>query len=298
LKVAQEFLEYASKYWNKEVVREEIEREEKFPLVDVQTTIAWLKIRNYLNSEQVANILDAGAGFGRYSIPLAKFGYKVTHLDISGDMLELAKEFADKDDIENISFTQGSIIEMDDFDDKSFDLTISFDAPVSYCYPKHKEAIQELCRVTDKYLMLMVSSRSGVLPFMIDFDLDRNYIPPGYIKKIDPFHVTKTILAKGVEEWPPAIKRYLEDTGKDAPLDYSFTVEELTEILEQNNFEIAEIGGPGALARSIKAENLEKIRSDERLFNEFIKFSLDFDFDKHNLGLGAVNLFVIAKRKA
>jgi len=29
------------------------------------------------------SILDAGAGTGRFSLPLAKRGYRVTHLDIS-----------------------------------------------------------------------------------------------------------------------------------------------------------------------------------------------------------------------
>ncbi len=65
----------AIKYWNRESAIEEMIREEKFPLVDIQTTIAWIKIKKYLESYNIKTILDAGAGVGRYSLPLANSGY-------------------------------------------------------------------------------------------------------------------------------------------------------------------------------------------------------------------------------
>lgn len=294
--ITEDMLKYAGKYWGAGMVEEEILREEKFPLVDIQTTIAWLMIKKYVSERNIKTVLDAGAGFGRYSIPMAKFGYQVTHLDISEAMLSLSRQIAIKEDIKNISFVLNDITNLADTKDRHYDFTLCFDAPISYVYPKHFQAIAELCRVTDKLVMFMVSGRSGVLPYMIDFDLSRDYLPKGYKKKLDPFYITKQILEKGVEQWPEDIKAYLEKSNKEAPIDYSFKVDELVNSIQSNGFKILEIGGPGALARSIKPESLEKIRSDERLFNQFIMFALDYDFDKNNLGLGAVNLLVIAER--
>lgn len=288
---------YAKKYWGREVAREEAVREEIFPLVDIQTTIAWAIINKYIKSSGTSSLLDAGAGIGRYSLPLAKFGISVTHLDVSEDMIKAARKVANREDLTNVDFVLGDITDLSAYENNNFDMTISFDAPVSYTYPNQEQAIKELCRVTDEYLILMVSNRNGLIPFMVDFDLSGEYLPPDEDIKIEPFYITKQILKEGVEVWPDRIKEYLNRSGNEAPNDYSFNVSELTAMIEKEGFEILDVGGPGALARSVKPESLEKIRNDERLFNEFIKLSLIYDFDKNNVGLGAVNLLVVAKRK-
>ena len=75
---------------------------------------------------------NAGAGAGRYSIPLAKSGYDVTHLDISKDMIETANTISMKEGVKEIRFIQGDICNMDVFQDREFDMTLCFDAPISY----------------------------------------------------------------------------------------------------------------------------------------------------------------------
>ncbi|PID27331.1 MAG: hypothetical protein CR982_06165 [Candidatus Cloacimonadota bacterium] len=286
----------AIKYWNRDSAREEMIREEKFPLVDIQTTIAWIKINKYLKKGGISTILDAGAGVGRYSLPLAKTGYKVTHLDISKDMNLVAMKTAENEDVKNIDFLISDISRMTYIADKSYDLVISFDSPITYCYPDHYKALSEVLRASKDLVMIMVSSRTGTIPFYIDFDVERGYRDPKDNSPIT-FTATESIINNGVEIWENDIKEYLEREGKDAPKDYSFEIDELTEYIKNSGYEILEIGGLGALARSIKPENLEIIRSDERLFNKFITYSLDFDFNKHNIGMGAVNTMVIAKRK-
>ncbi|MBN1971218.1 MAG: class I SAM-dependent methyltransferase [Candidatus Delongbacteria bacterium] len=285
-----------SRYWNRESANEEMLREEKFPLVDIQTTLTWIKIKKYLDQYNISSILDAGAGVGRYSLPLAKFGYDVTHLDISPYMNRIAEKTAESEEIKNIKIVEGDISDLSMYNDRSYDFVISFDAPISYCYPNQYKALEEILRVCDKIAIIMVSSRSGVLPFYIDFDLAGDYKPAKYPKS-ENFIATKSILENGVEIWPEKIEKFLNDTGKDAPKDYSFTVTELKQFFSNSDFEIVEIGGPGALARSIKSENLDLIRSDDRLFNEFIGFSLNYDFQDETCGMGAVNTMIIVKRK-
>ena len=48
----------------------------------------------------------------------------------------------------------------------SFDLVISFDAPISYTYPKQEQVLRELVRICRKRLVLSVSSRLGYLPYL------------------------------------------------------------------------------------------------------------------------------------
>lgn len=282
------------------MAEEEAVREEKFPLVQIQTAIARFMVKAFC-TEDTETILDAGAGAGRYSIPLAKSGYDVTHLDISKDMIEMAKAVSRKDGVEKIRFIQGDICNLELFQDREFDMTLCFDAPVSYTYPHQKKAIEELLRVTDSLVMLMVSNRNGVIPFMVDFDISGEYLDPEWShekRKVDPLYITEKVMEKGVEEWPRDIKAYLVESGKDTPADYSFKVDEIVGLIEKNsNFEVVKIGGPGALARSIKPESLEAIIKDDELFSRFVDLSMKFDFDKNNIGLGAVNLMVIAKRK-
>jgi hypothetical protein len=100
-----------------------------------------------------------------------------------------------------------------------------------------------------------------------------------------------------VERFTPEQRAHLARVGKLTPPDYAFTVPELTALLERNGFAVEETGGPGALARSVRPGTLAAIRRDAALFQSFVELSLSFDFDPHTLGLGAVNLLVVARRK-
>ena len=69
-----------------------------------------------------ANILDVGCGTGRHSIELAKRGFKVTGLDLSEKMLEVAK-------------TNGGDLEIDwvNKDARDFALDTMFDGAICLC---------------------------------------------------------------------------------------------------------------------------------------------------------------------
>lgn len=71
-----------------------------------------------------AKILDVGCGVGRHSIELAKRGYCVTGIDISQKMLEKAKEWAQKKDVE---------VELIKADAARFECNEEFDAAICLC---------------------------------------------------------------------------------------------------------------------------------------------------------------------
>ena len=79
-------------FWGEVMAGEEPLREQRFPLVEVQTSIAMRVIARYLGRPRT--VLDAGAGTGRFSLPIAALGHRVTHLDFSPAMLRRAPEAA------------------------------------------------------------------------------------------------------------------------------------------------------------------------------------------------------------
>ena len=115
----------------------------------------------------IKTVFDGGAGCGRFSILLAKQGCKVTHFDISQSMIDKAKELAQEAGVlDKITFVKGALEDLGGFGDKSFDMVISFDAPVSYTYPNQEQVIAELVRICRKRIMISVSSRLGSLPYL------------------------------------------------------------------------------------------------------------------------------------
>lgn len=133
------------------------------------------------NLDGIKTVFDGGAGCGRFSILLAKQGCKVTHFDISQPMIDKAKELARQAGVlEQITFVKGALEDLSAFDSKSFDLVISFDAPISYTYPHQEQVIQELVRLAGKRIIISVSSRMGYLPYLANplqknqFILDEN----------------------------------------------------------------------------------------------------------------------------
>lgn len=137
------------------------------------------------NLDGIKTVFDAGAGSGRFSILLAQKGVHVTHFDISRPMIEKAKEIAASSGVlPNITFVKGSLEDLSAYQDQSFDLVISFDAPISYTYPKQEEVIKNLVRMAKKKIMFSVSSRLGALPYLSNplqknqFILDKNSADP------------------------------------------------------------------------------------------------------------------------
>lgn len=108
------------------------------------------------NLEGIDTVFDAGAGSGRFSILLAKHGCRVTHFDISQSMIDKAKELAEQAGvIDRIIFVKGALEDLSDYTNKSFDMVVSFDAPISYTYPNQEHVISEHVRIAKKRELLV-----------------------------------------------------------------------------------------------------------------------------------------------
>ncbi len=143
----------------------ESRREETFIDDIIQKSHIEKELLSHLDG--IRTVFDGGAGCGRFSILLAKHGCEVTHFDISQPMIDKARELAEKEGVlDRITFVKGALEHLEAFRDSSFDMVISFDAPVSYTYPNQEKVIAELVRICRKRIMISVSSRLGYLPYL------------------------------------------------------------------------------------------------------------------------------------
>lgn len=113
--------------------------------VEYRTTMKY--IRDCLSGISEPSILEVGAGTGRYSVTLAKQGYRVTAVELVEHNLALLK--AKLDGSEPITAMQGNALDLSVFPDACFDLTMLL-GPMYHLYMREdkKQALSEAVRVT------------------------------------------------------------------------------------------------------------------------------------------------------
>lgn len=298
----------SERMWNQPDKGElEAEREQTFIDDIVQKSHIEKEILSHLDGIETA--FDGGAGCGRFSILLAKQGIKVTHFDISEPMIDKAKELAEKAGvIDNMTFVKGALEDLSAYADKSFDLVMSFDAPISYTYPNQEKVIGELVRIAGKRIMISISSRLGSLPYLANpiqknqFILDANskdswvqWCLQSREQMIEGFSFDKEKLMKACES---GLMGDVEETKEaydrgEAPwvITYHFMPDELENILKRYGVKDIEMAGPGAFARTIPNEILVKIMNDPEQKEEFLRFCHIYDSSPYVCGMGKDNLF-------
>jgi ubiquinone/menaquinone biosynthesis C-methylase UbiE len=143
-------------------VRKEWNRLVRSPYFQLEfdTTLHFLE--KYLPKK--GRILDAGGGPGRYTIALAKRGYRMTLLDFTPANLEFARRrirrFGLQDRVEAVM--EGSITDLSRFEDDSFDAVICTGGPLSHILDSRRRnhAVKELIRVAKRRAPLFVSVMS------------------------------------------------------------------------------------------------------------------------------------------
>ena len=283
----------------------ESHREETYIDDIIQKNHIEKELLNHLDG--IRTVFDGGAGCGRFSILLAKHGCEVTHFDISQPMIDKAKELARKEGVlDKISFVKGALEDLKDFRDKSFDMVISFDAPISYTYPNQEQVISELVRICRKRIIISVSSRLGYLPYLSNpiqknqFILDENCSDP-FVKwcirnranAIETFHFSKDAVMKvwsdGLMGGADEIAEY-EAGGTPWCITYTFMPDELENILKGLGIKNIKLAGPGAYARTLPNEILVKIMKDPKQRSDFLDFCYRYDSNPYVCGMGKDNL--------
>lgn len=105
-------------------------------------------------------VLEIGAGTGRYSVALAKEGYKVSSIELVENNLKVLKEKAEG--MDNIEAFRGDALDLGRFADDLFDVTLSF-GPMYHLYDKEDQnkALEEAIRVTKPGGIILVAFLSA-----------------------------------------------------------------------------------------------------------------------------------------
>ena len=288
-------------------------REETFIDDIVQKDHLERQVLAAIEGGDIRTAFDGGAGSGRFSILLARHGAKVTHFDISAPMIARAKELAkEAGALDNMEFVEGALEDLSAYGDGEFDLVLSFDTPVSYTYPNQERVISELARICKKKLLLSVSSRLGFLPYLSNpvqksqFVLDDDTADPFARWCLDhrgemiegfrfDLKAARKLMEEGLMGAEEEIAEY-ERGGAPWCITYGFMPGELRGILESLGLHGIRMAGPGAFARTVPHEILQRIMADPEQKRDFLDFFYEYDQNPYVLGMGKDNLFARAQR--
>ena len=139
------------------------------------------------------NILEVGAGTGRYSVALAKEGYRVTAVELVAHNLEVLK--SKLDGTEPIRALQGNALDLSALPDNAYDLTMLL-GPMYHLYTREDklQAMAEAMRVTKPGGYILVAycmNEATVICYVfrqnnLQYVLDQNLLTPDWHCVSDP----------------------------------------------------------------------------------------------------------------
>lgn len=110
-------------------------------------------IKKYIENRTNLNILDIGAGTGRYSIALSEMGHNVTAVELVKHNLNVIKERSDK-----VNAIQGNALNLKKIKDNSFEITLLFGPMYHlFTFEEKVQALNEAKRVTKKNGLIFVA---------------------------------------------------------------------------------------------------------------------------------------------
>ena len=292
----------SSRFWNlPQKGDEELAREKTF--IDDIVLKAHTEKEIRLHLDGVKTVFDGGAGYGRFSIMLAKMGLSVTHFDISKVMIDKATEIAKREGVlDKMTFVCGSIEDLSQFKDKQFDMVLSFDAPISYTYPNHESVIQNLMRICAKQIIISVYNRAGGGMLYIfnpshkePFILENTHVTEQNNSFLPDIAFARHVLETGLMDKPEDTIAEYESGKAPWPTSYSFSADELTSILYKNGAKSVKLSGPGALLRTVPRGVLANIFDNEKAKQEFLNFCYEYDHQPFCEGMGMTNIVARAK---
>lgn len=274
------------KFWDEISQVEEVDYDDEM----INRLLRFKAIQCHLTG--VHKILDVGAATGAYSIPLARMGFDVVHLDLSDEMIKAAKEKAVG--LSNIRFIKHDAACLDIFENNEFDLVLCFDGAISFSGSKAGDVISEICRVGKK-VMLSVSSKSCMTATWLNYCLTT-------LNRIHPS-------VKNMMETGYFSKENYDDAGELTSITElkAYDVDELREVLEKNGMNVLECHSIGSLThlyllhlyRQNTAEEVHKKINEISTNKEFLEIC-DY-YDKHVMpnGMGSfrrAGIFAIAEK--
>lgn len=279
------FSEY-EKFWDEISQVEEVDHNDE----KINRLLRFKAIQCHLSG--VRRILDVGAATGAFSIPLAQMGYEVVHLDISDEMIKIAKDKAKG--LSNIKFVKKDAADLSIFDTDEFDLVLCFDGAISFSGKKAGEVISEVCRVGKK-IMLSVSSKSCMVATWLNYSLSKlNCIHPSVTDMMTTGYFNKS---------------NYEDADVLTSISElkAYDVHELRDVLNENGLNVIECRSIGSLThlylmhlyRQYPAEIVNEKMNTISANKDFLEICDYYDKNVMSDGMGSferAGIFAIAEK--
>jgi ubiquinone/menaquinone biosynthesis C-methylase UbiE len=243
-------------FWDEMAHTEEVDYDDEM----INRLLRFKAIQNHLPG--VRKILDVGAATGAFSIPLARMGFDVIHLDLSDEMITIAKYKAA--DLTNIRFVKQDAACLEMFEDNEFDLVLCFDGAISFSGHKAGNVISEICRVGKK-VMLSVSSKSCMTATWLNYCLTKlNRIHPSVKDMMETGYFSK-------DDYDDA-----EELTSISELK-AYDVDELRDVLHKNGMNVLECHSIGSLTH-LYLLHLYRQNTAEGVYDKINAISTDKDF--------------------
>jgi ubiquinone/menaquinone biosynthesis C-methylase UbiE len=223
-------------------------------------------IKKHLKPSDV--VLDAGGGTGINAIIMAKGGARVTLLDLTPRILEIAERNIRQSGVsDKIDLVQGDITDLSRFRDEQFTFVVCVGDAISYVLDRRFDALDELIRVARAGSLLVIGCDSKL-------GFARMKLSEGSLDEAaDILETSETFCGMG-------------------PKTHVYTVDEMTELLEERGCQILEVASTPTFADTI---DLGPYKEDPAKWEKLKKLELGLCTRPELLGMGLHLLFVARK---
>lgn len=189
--------------------------------------LTWDYLKPHLPADLAAPVLDLGCGTGKWGLRLLHSGYRVTFVDISGAMVEKAREkVAESGKSERAEFVQADLCDLAALPEGAFSLAVAMGDPLS-CAASPPKAMKEIRKRLRPggILVATVDNRLAALDF---------YLERGKPAELEAF-------------WKTGRTHWLTTDAAERFELHTFTPQQARRLFEQGGFEVLELRGKTVL---------------------------------------------------
>ena len=189
--------------------------------------LTWQHLKGHLPSDTSAPVLDLGCGTGKWALKLAKSGYAVTCVDISGAMVEQARrKFEAAGLLQRAEFVQADLCDLGGLPAGKFALAVALGEPIGSASSPSQALKQIRRRLTEGGVLVATFDNRWAA---IDYYLERG--------KPDEF---AEFLRTGQTHW------LTRDAEERFPI-YTHSPAQVVKLLEQAGYEVIDLIGKTVL---------------------------------------------------
>lgn len=245
--------------------------------------INWHYMKKYL--PPTGEVLDNGAGPGRYSIELAREGYRVTLTDITPRLVEIAKTKAIELKLMDQfnGFYVADATDLRELENEQFDASLMM-GPLYHLQSEEQRvaAVKELYRVTKKGGVVFVAFMSRVRHVLTSLLYPHQWKPNDNLDSIYEFIKTGIFNHR--------------DQGRFTGA-YYFNIEDIKPFMESHGFETLNLIGSENIGSVLTPEQWEYWRNrGDQEYKKLIDLLIKTATDPYVLGISS-HLLYIGRRK-